>query len=539
MDNITQIQAFLSSEKQLLTSDSYANTNDPIINHLLTFTDSIEDRSRPVRVVIIPSCVFDEDNAPFLFLEKAYDHFLSDAFSSYIPVIFISSEKWSDKQAIPQMRAFRVTDSSIWSYHLFVKDTIKGEYDNTRLAWVLESLFNNYLRGLYNLYAGCEYANLNARLVQQSFLLGSHAPLCPFIFHSEYEMNRTVEEEKEKNDSADCCMNYRWRLLLVDDKSSKSMRAVDEKKSPVNKVDIILPLIKELFPTKNIIQRKYNKPVVGPYDKDLFLLLEYAENLKEAEEAMALRKYDMVLLDYLLSGESDVVKEFGYQLLKHIKDKSISVLPGPCRSQFFLFTSAYVTAVNDRLSAEMLQRDVKDFWHISEGACPTNTPNHFKLLFLRLMDKRLKDSGINMMSGSYVANEIVWKVYGKDGYGTPRTRANKYYQEVLNLLYHYKRILEDVEIPESDSLFQTKGSVLMTCVCQELPQFGGFLEHLCNLVHLTAFGTVRQWPEMWEEYIYFKTQLRDIYNPKGTEVSFGELCDAIEQHIIDLKSSQK
>lgn len=79
----------------------------------------------------------------------------------------------------------------------------------------------------------------------------------------------------------------------------------------------------------------------------------------------------------------------------------------------------------------------------------------------------------------------------------------------------------------------------MTSVCQRLPQFGGFLEHLTNLMHLTAFGTVRQWPEMWEEYIYFKTQLRDIYEPQENDVTFKDLCDSIEQYIVELRGAEK
>ena len=68
------------------------------------------------------------------------------------------------------------------------------------------------------------------------------------------------------------------------------------------------------------------------------------------------------------------------------------------------------------------------------------------------------------------------------------------------------------------------------------------LEHLTQLVHLTAFGTIRQWPEMWEEYIYFKAQFekqqdndQDAVDQKRLDTLFTN----IEQYILDLKSQQQ
>ena len=53
--------------------------------------------------------------------------------------------------------------------------------------------------------------------------------------------------------------------------------------------------------------------------------------------------------------------------------------------------------------------------------------------------------------------------------------------------------------------------------------YEGVLEHLTQLVYLTAFGTVRQWPEMWEEYQYIKSVLGKI--------------EEVEIYIVDLKNN--
>ena len=109
-------------------------------------------------------------------------------------------------------------------------------------------------------------------------------------------------------------------------------------------------------------------------------------------------------------------------------------------------------------------------------------------------------------------------------------------------------MLDDVDFPsdESGNIFNTKGSVLITNFMKKNVNLGGLLEHLTQLVHLTAYGTVRQWPEMWEEYIYFKAQFNITQLEKDSKVQnwnarehFNNLCVDIENHILDLKSDVK
>ena len=223
---------------------------------------------------------------------------------------------------------------------------------------------------------------------------------------------------------------------------------------------------------------------------------------------------------------------------------------GPHGRFFFMFISAYTSAVYERLLAEGLNRSEK-YWHIAVGACPTNTPKLFLYNLLKLMEKQLEDSGVDRLSPRSIF-DIVNKIYGsaegEDIGKSVRYRANKYYQKVLDLHYLYRKMLDDVDFPanESNSIFNTKGSVLITNFMKKNVNLGGLLEHLTQLVHLTAFGTVRQWPEMWEEYIYFKAQFNitqleidcDKQNWSARE-HFNKLCVNIENHILDLKSDVK
>jgi hypothetical protein len=50
-----------------------------------------------------------------------------------------------------------------------------------------------------------------------------------------------------------------------------------------------------------------------------------------------------------------------------------------------------------------------------------------------------------------------------------------------------------------------------------------------HLVYLTAFGTIRQWSDMWEEYMLIKDRLKDNKL----------LTDKIEEYIISLKQNIK
>ena len=582
---------------------------------------------------------------------------------------------------LPEVKRYKkIIDSSIWNYYvpIFATDSMKNcttIINYKMFHHVLQEVACNTEKGLYNLSVADEYADLNARLLEQSHLKGSHKAISPFIFHSENELQTLIREEFEervefeKESTISQIKKNKWRILLVDDKADGNMSIIDKKGTDNTKKDsygfvlnsklsIIVSLLEKLFVDSN------HKIGFGEgslnSDKVLFSF-EYVKNVSEAQQRIRTKKYDLILLDYLLEQDENNLK-YGYELLEEVykevelikllnnilevllkkpfspyaceiisklighSDRSVKLLYkkpystivksiftdsqskalkdlyssyiqpkingstnnlaqdewgniyknvlsdkelgvfigrgeiinaierlieklsndcykiGPRKRLFFMFISAYSYAVHDRLLAEGLNPSEK-YWFISTGACPTNTPQLFLYNLLKLMDKRLEDSGISKLSSDAIY-KLVNKIYQskeKDPKGeSVRKRANTFYQDVLSLQYHYRSILKDVEIPfgQNANVFDTKGSVLMTNFIQKKINLGGMLEHLTQLVHLTAFGTVRQWPEMWEEYIYFKAmfekQLDDV-----DENKFRDLCDYIENYILKLKSQQQ
>ena len=242
--------------------------------------------------------------------------------------------------------------------------------------------------------------------------------------------------------------------------------------------------------------------------------------------------------------EQERIKE--QQIQENLKINLLNILEedkykfGPHERFYFMFISAYTSAVYERLLAEGLNRNEK-YWYIAVGACPTNTPKLFMYNLLKLMEKQLVDSGITKMSPEEIYR-VANKIYGGETVNNewaPKVRrnANDYYQDVLRLQYRYKKMLADVDIPRNGGIFNTNGSVLITDFIKKNVNLGGFLEHFTQMVHLTAFGTVRQWHEIWEEYIYFKSQF-NISEFKDKE-KFYKLCVAIEKYVIALKEDIK
>jgi len=557
-------------------------------------------------------------------------------------------------------RLYQIMDNSIWNYLIPIvpflypdyivpdgnkegEDYVVGKNGIKRgkgklkmlLKKAIGEISSNFENNLYKLEISQEYADLNARLAGESFLSGGHASgVAPFIFHSERAIERLIHKEfKSYNDiysgsdisALDRIKKQSWRILLVDDKAKDELQP---KSCGVTKLKVITHLFEEIFEGVAVKSRKYNKGEMIEEKDRKILLIEYAETISEAEDALRKRKYDIILLDYLLEKEE---RQYGYELLEHIfnyteakkifkdcpQNKLIDAIKGqyvspkfeefliylrssfrnnkqnlsvvidkiikeiesvdqkinstknekrrddlqtekaklvvalydyigrqfekdeyqigPHERLFFMFISAYTSAVYERLLSEGLNRSEK-YWHIAVGACPTNTPQLFLYNLLKLMEKQLEDSGVDKLSAKGIY-DVVNTIYGETD--KVRSRANEKYQDVLDLHYLYRKMLKDVEIPQ-DSIFNTKGSVLITNFITKNVNLGGLLEHLTQLVHLTAFGTVRQWPEMWEEYIYFKSQfdLKLFKEEIGENADrlFYELCVKIESYILKLKS---
>lgn len=290
-----------------------------------------------------------------------------------------------------------------------------------------------------------------------------------------------------------------------------------------------------------------------------------AINVKHAFQLLILQRYDIVLLDYLLGDRKDKKgREYSYYLLKLIYDKcnpddvgdqlsftSLDIeddenvdktdLLGPDGCLYLMHISAFVSAIQERLREQHLLRN-ESFWHIAYGACPTNTPELFLYYLYRIMKKRYES--IMVQDGREVGPLILFLdgIYKEN----PRMQSVNKFNTLLNLRAQYNRIKNDVYKEEHELLkmkpndpfingcspLDCRSSRLISSTFPDILFYGNsFWEHLQHLIYLTAYGTIRQWTEMWEEYSFIKPKLA-LNGKKGKDV-----CKAIEDYIIALKSN--
>ena len=445
---------------------------------------------------------------------------------------FLSDSYTKEHGDAPRFRY--IIDSGIWNYLSTNQDDFKND---------IKDIVSNWEKGFYDLYIAREFAELNARLTKASYLYerpdsqgggssGHGAAVSPFLFHSE-----TLIKNQQKENTA--IEEYRWRFLLLDDKIDKNKTEIidnvekktgilssNDPKKELTKAEILKYRIEQIGKWKcECILANNLKTLPSSSEHDIQIIC--VETIDKAIELMQDYEFDIILLDYLLQNN-----HYGYELLTKINGKeggASKVLCGPQGKNFFMFISAFTTAVNERLTLEGLSRD-EDWWLIGEGACPTNTPELFRYRLIHLMERRLNQTGIRELSIENVLTKVL-EIFKKDEQmddkisriESVRERAYKAYHEILGFHYDYYNLRE-----------KDKGhSVLVDSFMKKQVHLGAMLEHLLQLVHLTAFGTVRQWPEIWEEYQFFTRTVNDSHKYKNL---MGNITESIEEHIIDLKS---
>ena len=467
---------------------------------------------------------------------------------SFVPVITKLSMPLENLQS--NHRYKNVLDSSIWFYAYSNEEELKE---------IKQQIADNKLR--YDLDVAHEYREFYHRMLKNSYTKYSHKEVVsPFLFHSEQELKKKIDKQKQiVND----IKQYKWRILLVDDHVGKTkMKLSSGEESTLTKLDVVKTELEKLF--KNIATEKDNKIVIIATEEDTEdikknanIYIECVSSIKEAKDKLAEKKYEIVLLDYLLGKKvidsktvtinNKEVREYGYELLKGIwykenekkfekarkeeleklyKEFVFDYKKGPDNRFYFMFISAFTTAVSERLLTEGWHRS-EDYWYIGEGACPINTPYLFQYRLLHIMEKRMKDMGLSKMlyvnrndfEKSYIKTNIIDVIY--DDRTSIRQNASNRFNDVLSVLYNYKNLLVDTH--NASNPFDSLESTLATDIVMKNAYIGGFLEHLTQLVYLTAFGTVRQWPEMWEEYIFIKSIVGKI--------------DTIEKYIFKLKNN--
>lgn len=472
---------------------------------------------------------------------------------------------------IPDVKRYKkIIDSSIWNHYVPIFTTDSNGKCSTTINYngfcqALQEVSQNTKNGLYDLSICEEYADLNARLLKQSFLNGSHKNVSPFMFHSEKIVKKNIEKAFVEKGVIDQIKQLQWRLLLVDDKAEEKLSHISESTSPKNKLDILEGLLKSaLYPdlsgedrNKKVVHRSW-KP---KEDEKENILIEYAETIEDAEESLRTKRYDLVLLDFYLGNESS----WGTDLLDKIQNNKKDFKPSPAGEYNFMFISAYPTAVQEDMLSRGLYSQT-DQWFLRRGACPTNTPWLFLYELYRMMERRIKHLQKHVEEGkknhkldnfeelnSPTALAFIKWLYSHKGEKAVRDRCKNAFNAFLTLRSTYDIIKYDVcdgkehknDKGEKSDRFvdsQENESRLIRSMFPDVVCYSNiFWEHMQHLVYLTAYGTNRQWPEMWEELFsvsnYLKNAGNEIDKVYKKEDNTGiEVVRLIRKYILNLKS---
>ena len=505
----------------------------------------------------------------------------------------------------------RVIDSSIWNYYVPIM-TKESEFDFKNFMNVLCEIGHNYEEGRYGLNVTFEFADLNARLLKQSHLNGNHKAVSPFLFHSESEikdkgqnlgLNGELDGQKKVINEV---KEYKWRFLLVDDKSIKCMSRVSlngNNSKDVNKLQVISNNLsrilgfneeqiwfrtefeeKQGFQKKELIPLKFGMVKDGSFDKGVFktinkkpdkdeniqIIIDCVENIKDAIRCLNYYEYEIVLLDYLLDNNCNLKQEYGYQFLNYLykykndsdQSETEKILIGPNNRLSIMFISAFTTAVNERILEKGFGRSERGLWYIGNSACPTNTPYLFSYFLLQLMRHRIEGLKNGSEGQLFTIIDLLEEIYvkvGNSGIECVRKEANSHFNHLLFMRAKYKRLMNDLDEKEekdlkehynesqyiANYLMDMNSSLLVYSAFKVVHHFSeAFFDHLQHLVYLTAFGTIRQWQDMWEEYVFVYKELYDYdnyvveYDEDNNVKKRGKMiCNAIKEYIINLKEN--
>ncbi len=473
-----------------------------------------------------------------------------------LPIIHTTSlDLFDEKQELDKYykvpRFIKIIDSNIWNLYVPVLDNFNK---------ILKEQIGNIAKyqDYYKLKISIESADFQARVAYNSYLSGGdHSDnVSPFLFHSETRMKDFLEEKAKSKASSLPQKKVEWRALLIDDHSLVGLVDIEGNERKTKR---------EIIDNRLLELRKESGR------EDLFFQIEETTTIDDAKEKILSKRYDIIFLDYLL-GEKGDERQYGYRLLTDIRDnlkgkngeeeqKKWKAAKGIYGRFWFFNISSFSHAIEERLREQGLAHFTSD-WNFARGASPVITPELFKYELFRFLlhqietisripffdkDISVEEIAKNKEDEKLAPNshriltilDLLEVIYC---YGNPRENAVKYFNSVLTIKANYKILKgdyyyvqkEDEEIRDRKKKTleeqEAHGSLLVQSLFPDLKNYdNAFWEHLMHLVYVTAFGTIRQWPEMWEEFLFIKDYLLKS-GADGKTVIKG-----IEKYIINLK----
>jgi len=277
--------------------------------------------------------------------------------------------------------------------------------------------------------------------------------------------------------------------------------------------------LKEILDTEiEIIDWQNRKNATNNRDENNKNLIKCVGSITEAKNAMQTEMFDMIFLDYLLGKRDGGAREFGSELLIEIQNKKdIQENAGPL-GKFWIFPiSAFSYAMMDELR-EQGYGYLSEYWYISGGADPINTPWLFKYKLVKFLNQQISSSKHN------ITNFLEGKFSSRSDVSLD---ARKCYSSLIILRKDYYSLKSD-----------KKKSFLAKSMIKYLEKHNTpnhIWEHLHHLLYLLAFGSGLEWSEMWEEFTFIKNFICN----QDTNCENANYLKPIKEHIIKLQNEYR
>jgi hypothetical protein len=265
-------------------------------------------------------------------------------------------------------------------------------------------------------------------------------------------------------------------------------------------------------------------------------------------------------------------------------EKLLKQIRGIYGKFWFFYISAYNVTIHEELLEKQFSHTT-EYWYIKEGACPINTPQLFRYLLFSFMKHQVEiitelQDGVITQPQKEVKDEKNRVKDEKDRVKDEKNRIitvvdlldhifknskearNKAINHFNNLLklrltndkikydtcWKYEKYEPNNEKDKDENERWNKRvkrkndlekSALISSIFPYVEFYdNAFWEHTTHLVYLTAFGTIRQWHDMWEEFMLIKPYLQKIQNFDSNSKA-EKIIEAIENYIASLQKESR
>jgi hypothetical protein len=434
-----------------------------------------------------PTCTLDEDEKTYFGNNKNFKQFLP------ILLIFDLREFEIAKISIRAL-GFQYWDCSSWQRWVGLGDNYETDLKNT-----LADIGFYFQSKIYSEDSSKEFIEFITRIYKNSYIADyeegdgeGHANyIVPFPFFQENEFRATLREGKDIKGIIDG--NLKWSVLVIDDKAN----------------------VKTSF-IKSWMTHNFSDSTTKFEIDNHFEFTEALTKVK-ALELLKIKKFDIIMLDYLLDKEYNE-RNLGIHILEELQNNT-KVYKKSIDNKFWIYPiTAFPSAFIDHIREKKIPLNNESLT-ISRGADPLNTPYAFLYSFFDFLKIQLSTIDINVE----YPMAVLWKNELKNLKSDNSIR--EWASKVLgNVLFKKQTINELLNLKESLLAQSLSKSYKIDCEEEK-----STYEYLSHLLFLLAFQDGYEWEEMITSFRLIQSVTSTQEDAKDQEIGMKKIVDYIAE----------